>query len=206
MRAACAILLLGALAAAAVCTCPEAKLRDGWCDTHETGYVAMVAIPSRLLYDTMDAHGHTLDLSTFTCPSCRKAIDADGFCDEHRIGFVRKQAYYSRLTYEMARGTRVDPQAIACPACRKHVTSPGWCDKDGVGMIGNVAIRDRRAFDRAAAAVAVLRDAVAMLPRCQYCSMAMVTDTQCPVDRTVWKNGKPVPPIPPDSPAASPPR
>jgi hypothetical protein len=58
----------------------------------------MVAIPSRLLYDTMDAHGHTLDLSTFTCPSCRGAIDADGSCDEHRIGFVRKQAYYSRLT------------------------------------------------------------------------------------------------------------
>jgi hypothetical protein len=71
-------------------------------------------------------------------------------------------------------------------------------------MIGNVAIRDRRAFDRAAAAVTVLHKAVAMLPRCQYCAMAMVTDTECPVDRTTWKNAKPVPPIPPESPAALP--
>jgi hypothetical protein len=88
----------------------------------------------------------------------------------------------------MARGARGDPKTIACPVCRRHVTSPGWCDQGGVGMIGNVAIRDRRAFDRAAAAVTVLHKAVAMLPRCQYCAMAMVTDTECPVDRTTWKN------------------
>jgi hypothetical protein len=188
--------LLGAVAPAPAepaCTCPQARLTDGWCDVHHVGYVAMVRIPSRLLYDTLDAHGHLLDLSTFTCPACRQAIDDDGFCAEHRIGFVRRQAYYSRLTYEMARGERIKPEAIACRACRAHVDSPGWCDRHRLGMIGNVVIRDRPAYDRAAASVLVLRDAVAMLPRCEHCSVAMVTDTECWDHKIRYKDGKPVP-------------
>lgn len=118
------------------CTCAEARRTDGWCEVHRAGYVAKVRIPSRLLYDTLDAHGHDLDLSTFTCTACREAIRTEGFCEEHRNGFVRKQAYFSRLTYEMARGERLNPDRIDCHACRKHAKRLGWCDRDGRGIPG----------------------------------------------------------------------
>jgi hypothetical protein len=187
--------LLGAVAPAPAepaCTCPQARLTDGWCDVHHVGYVAMVRIPSSLLYDTLDAHGHLLDLSTFTCPTCRKAIDEEGFCEQHRTGFVKKMAYFSRLTYEMARGERIDPAKVHCSECRRNAETTGWCARHRTGMIGHVAIRDRAAWERADAAVRILRRAVDMLPHCEWCAIAMVTDTKCPIDKTEWRGGQPV--------------
>jgi len=179
------------------CTCAEARLTDGWCGAHLVGYVAMVRIPSRLVYDALDAHGHDLDLGTFTCPACRKAIEMDGYCDEHRTGFVRRQAYFSRLTYEMARGARVDPARLDCAACRRYAASLGWCARDGRGMIGVVAIRDRAAYDRAAASVAVVRAAAGTVARCEGCAVAMVTDTECWRCRITYRDGVPQPPTAP---------
>ena len=180
--------------------CAEARRTDGWCDARGVGYVAFVEIPSRLLYDTLDAHGHVLDLTTFTCPSCRRAIDTEGFCEEHRVGFVRRPttreplAYFSRLTYEMARGARVEPASFRCAECRRHAEAGfGWCAKHRTGLIGSAAIRDRAAWDRAAAAVEVLRASVAMLPKCEHCAVAMVTDTECWDHKITYKDGKPLP-------------
>ena len=194
-----ALLLLGAVAAGAGppvidADCAEARRIDGWCDARGAGYVAFVEIPSRLLYDTLDAHGHVLDLTTFTCPSCRRAIDTEGFCEEHRVGFVHRLAYFSRLTYEMARGERIEPASFRCADCRRHAEAGyGWCAKHRTGLIGSAAIRDRAAWDRAAAAVEVLRAAVAMLPKCEHCAEAMVTDTQCWDHKIRYKEGKPIP-------------
>jgi len=178
--------------AAAADPCADARAIDGWCKEQEVGFVANVAIHSRLLWDAMDAHGHLLDLSTFTCPTCRKAIDEEGFCEQHRTGFVKKMAYFSRLTYEMARGERIDPATLRCHECRRHAETTGWCDKHRLGMIGNVVIRDHAAWDRADAAVQILRRAVDMLPHCEWCAIAMVTDTKCPIDKTQWRGGQPV--------------
>jgi len=174
------------------CTCATARLDNGWCEAHAVGWVAGVEIHSRLLYDAMDAHGHTLDLTTFTCESCRKAIDTDGFCPLHHIGFVHRQAWFSRLTYELARGEKRDAGAIACPRCRKNAASLGWCDKDHIGMVGSVAIHDRPAYDQAVAAVRILQEAVRTTARCELCALAMVTDTRCPWCKITYKNGKPV--------------
>lgn len=192
-----AVLVLAAASAGANAVdpdCAEAWRIDGWCEARGAGYVAGVVIPSRLLYETLDAHGHVLDLDTFTCPSCRKAIDTDGFCEEHRIGFVKKLAYFSRLTYEIGRGERVLPKDFRCADCRRHAEAgSGWCAKHRTGMVGSAAIRDRAAYDRAAAAVAVLKSAVGMLPRCEHCAVAMVTDTECWDHRITYQGGKPVP-------------
>src|SRR6058998_3243348 len=87
----------------APCTCGEAKGMSGWCERHGIGYVGSVKIRSWLLYEIMDAHGHTLGVGTFLCPQCQKAIDTDEFCEEHKIGFVGRKAYFSRLTFELAR-------------------------------------------------------------------------------------------------------
>src|SRR5262245_31748524 len=85
----------------APCTCQSAKLDNGRCDRHELGYVASIPIRSRMLYETLDAHGHTLDPNAFVCEMCREAIRSDGFCERDRIGFVNTQAYFSRLSYEL---------------------------------------------------------------------------------------------------------
>lgn len=175
------------------CTCAAAKTTHGWCEAHALGYVAAVEVRSRLLYDALDAHGHTLDLDTFQCASCKKAIASDGFCEEHRVGFVDRQGYFSRLTYELARGENRDPSSISCRACRKNSGSLGWCEKHGVGMVGSVAIKDRQAYDHAAKAVDILETANQAAKRCEHCAVAMVTDTQCPVCRITYKDGKPIP-------------
>src|SRR5580765_7031625 len=57
--------------ASATCSCATARETNGWCPVHEFGYVGGVKVTSRWLYETIDAHGHQLDLTTFTCPSCR---------------------------------------------------------------------------------------------------------------------------------------
>ena len=178
------------------CTCATARAENGWCEAHELGFVASVEIHSRLLYDTMDAHGHVLDLTTFKCDTCKAAIATSGFCPQHRIGFVKGLAYFSRLTYELARGERRDIAAISCPTCRKNAVSLGWCDKCRIGSVGPVAIHDRQAFDAVAKAVAILREANRVSESCQVCAMAIVTDTTCPWHKITYKDGKPVPPVP----------
>jgi hypothetical protein len=178
-------------APSADCVCATAKRDNAWCEAHHRGYVAAVEIHSRLLWDTLDAHGHTLDLGTFTCEACRRAISTDGFCDEHRIGFLARQAYFSRLTYELARGEKREPSDIACPACRKNTKSLGWCETHHLGMIGVVEIKDRQAYDLAAHSVEILRAASRKAGRCEHCAMAMVTDTECPMHRITYKDGRP---------------
>ena len=185
-------LFVGAPPAPAPCTCASAVETNGWCEPHHVGYVASVRIPSRLLYDVLDAHGHTLDLSTFHCPSCRKAIETDGYCGEHRIGFLHGQAYFSRLTYELARGEVRDSAAIACPVCRKNAQSHGWCKRCRLGMAGRVAIKSEEAYRQVSKALDILEGANRAAVRCEGCALAMVTDTECPFCRITYKDGKPI--------------
>ncbi len=176
------------------CTCSEAERTNGWCRRHGIGYVAAVPIRSARLYDVLDAHGHAVDLSTFECESCKRAIATGGFCEEDRVGFVGKLAYFSRLTYELARGERTDPGSLSCPVCTRHdAEGPGWCETCKRGMVGHVAIRDKQAYEAAARAVAILRAAVEASERCEHCAVAIVTDTKCPYCRITYKDGKPVP-------------
>jgi len=193
-----ASLSAGAAETATACTCVAAKETNGWCDLHATGYVASVPIRSKMLYETLDAHGHDVDLSTFRCDSCKRAIANEGFCEEHRVGFVSRQAYFSRLTHELARGERKDPEKMRCQTCRSHAETHGWCETCHVGMLGRVAAKDRQGYERAVRAIEVLQEANKAAERCEYCAAAIVTDTECPMCRVTYKDGKPLP-------AASPP-
>ena len=183
-----------AAAVQAPCTCASAKAVNGWCEAHAVGYVGDIPIRSKELFEVLDAHGHELDLSTFTCPSCKSAIATQGFCEQHHIGFVGRLAYFSRLTYELARGESSDPAKIKCPTCRKNAQSHGWCAKCKIGRIGHVAITDPAAYQRAEHAVLILLIAIAAAPRCDMCAAAIVLDTECPVCRITYKDGRPVPP------------
>ena len=174
------------------CTCATSRETNGWCPVHEFGYVGGVKVTSRWLYEFADAHGHELDLSTFTCPTCRAAIATNGFCDIHRVGFVNRLAYYSLLTYELGKGEARHPSTITCATCRKNSETRGWCAKSGVGMIGPFAIRNRRDFDRAVAALDIFLVANEAARKCNYCAGAILKDSECPVCKIRYKDGKAV--------------
>jgi hypothetical protein len=182
--------VLGALVLAA-CTCAAAPAMNGWCEEHHVGYVAGIAIHSQLLYEALDAHGHQVDLSTFDCPSCREAIRTGGFCETHRVGFVGSLAYFSRLTYELARA-KTQIGEISCEICRHNVAKGGWCDRSKLGRIGPFVFEDKAAFLRAMREVEILRTAIAAIPRCERCAVAIVTDSQCPLCHITYKNGVPI--------------
>lgn len=204
MRAVVATLLLCILSVGAVlaqagaveapCTCLSAPATNGWCEKHGIGWVAMVPIRSRMLFDSLDAHGHQVDLTTFHCPTCQKAIQTDGVCEEHSIGFVNKLAYFTRLAYELARSVYREPAEIECPDCRKNAATSGWCAKHGVGMIGGFAIRDEEGWKIAARLTDVLRIAAKKVPECERCALAIVYDSDCPIHNIYYKDGVPVPP------------
>jgi len=178
------------------CACATSRENNGWCPVHEFGYVGGVKVTSRWLYEAADAHGHDVDISTFNCPTCRSAIATNGFCETHRIGFIEKRAYFSRLTYELGRGDVRQASSITCPRCRKNSETYGWCAKSGVGMVGPFAIRNRQDFDRAAEALRIFLVANDAARKCNYCAVAIITDTQCPVCRISYKDGKALPRVP----------
>ena len=105
------------------CTCEVARNKDGWCERHQVGYVGGILIRSKPVFETLDAHGHVVDLSTFRCEECRKAIQTDGYCESDSVGFVNKLAYFSRLNYELARGERTPRASITCRTCLKNAES-----------------------------------------------------------------------------------
>ena len=187
------LLLLGSPGGASVdraCVCATMRATNGWCDVHQFGYVAGLKITSAWLFEALDAHGHAVDTSTYTCPACRRAIAEDGYCEEHRIGFVHKLAYFSRLTYEQAHGELKRPEELRCATCRKNSESHGWCDRDKAGMVGMTMIRDRARYDVTVHALEIVEAANREAKRCDYCAVAMITDTECPYHKIRYKDGK----------------
>lgn len=190
MRALIALLLV----TGAVCVCGSTAEVGVWCPFHDVGVLGGQTIKSAWVFETLDAHGHDVDLSVYTCTTCRKAIETEGFCDEHRQGFVSGKAYFSWLTYALAHGARPEPAAIRCPTCRKNAASGGWCDKDQVGMLGGRAIAGRAAYDRTLRSLEIVKIADREAARCKHCGAAIVTDTACPFCKIQYKDGKKVEP------------
>ncbi len=194
VRAAMMMVLLGSLPAAlyADCSCALAKKTNGWCKECKVGYVASIKIPSPLLFEVLDAHGHAIDPNLLRCDPCRKAVETDGFCERSRMGFVKKQAYFSRLAYYAARGNVRDRSTIVCATCRKNSEDYGWCKSCRVGMVGNFVLKNRADLDKAQRAVKILRRAVGTLDRCETCAVATFTGGRCPLCKIAYKDGKPV--------------
>ncbi|MCB9864551.1 MAG: hypothetical protein H6820_14440 [Phycisphaerales bacterium] len=173
-------------------TCAAAQPVNGWCDACAVGYVAGLPIKSKLLYDTMDAHGHTLQVELMPCKECQRLAKVGGYCEASHIGWYQGEAYFSRLTYEIARAYYREPSCIDCAACRENAKSAGWCDECGYGMIGRFAFTVRADYDAAEKDFRRLRNAIELSNRCDYCAMAAVTDTGCFKCKTEFRNGEPV--------------
>ena len=160
-------------------SCAAARRDNGWCDGCGVGFVAGIPMKSALLHDTMDAHGHVLEVASMACADCRRMAAVGGFCDACRIGWHEGLAYFSRLTYELARGRPTEPATLACAACRDHAADAGWCDACARGMIGTFSVSDRAGFDAGRRDFERMKKAIALAARCDYCAMAAVTDTAC---------------------------
>ena len=183
----------GAAVPEAACVCDAPFETNAWCEAHSVGQIGPLEIRSRVLFETLDAHGHVVDPSTFECSACQEAIRTSGFCETHRVGFSRGLAYFSRLTYELSRGTRLDTTGIDCAVCLENVTAlRGWCPTHRRGIAGNVVISDPAAYARVERALEVVEAASAVAERCEHCAAAMVTDSQCPLCRITYDGGRPI--------------
>lgn len=91
----------------AACVCAAAEVTHGWCEACGVGYVASLRIPSALLYELLDPHGHDVDLSAVSCNTCHAAMAANEYCETHAIGYSEGRAYVTRLSYLLARGEPV---------------------------------------------------------------------------------------------------
>ncbi|HKQ98152.1 MAG TPA: hypothetical protein VJV75_09780 [Candidatus Polarisedimenticolia bacterium] len=178
-------------------SCETAKRTNAWCTTGNVGYVASVPIHSRFLFEVLDAHGHEIIKSRVTCEVCRRAIETDGFCPAHKMGYVHGEAFMSPITYRLARAERIDPATVTCPVCRKNMQGIGWCEKDQRGVVGTFAVTDRAEYDALDAAYRILLRANAMVPRCENCAGAIITDGYCAIHRVTWRAGEAVSGTPP---------
>lgn len=170
-------------------TCADAKQVNGWCDACTVGYVAGLPIKSNLLYETMDAHGHTLQVELMPCEDCRRMSKSGGYCEKSRIGWHRGEAYFSRLTYEIARGRYCSASDVECDTCYAHYDGVGWCDACKRGIVGRFAITNRDDFDAAHRDFERLLKAITLSETCDYCAMAIVTDTACFKCKIAFQDG-----------------
>ncbi|OWY69710.1 hypothetical protein B7486_18875 [cyanobacterium TDX16] len=174
-------------------SCVLARLENQWCEACRVGYVAGVAMKSKILFECMDAHGHELQLDAIECPECQAAVKVDGFCDHCKTGWINKLAFFSKLTYVLGKGKVHTTESIGCAGCRKNAERYGWCDECKVGMIGNTAVADRKLFGEGSQAFETMLLAVEASPRCESCAMAIVTDTPCHLCKVTYRGGKSTP-------------
>jgi len=126
-----------------------------------------VPIRSRYLWHVLDTHGHSLNLENLNCEHCTEAARSDGYCADSKIGFVDGKAYFSRLTWLLARA-----------------------DSQGIESL------ERDDYDALVHDLKILAIANEAAERCEKCAAAIVTDTQCPICRIRYQDGKPIPVTP----------
>lgn len=162
-------------------SCPRARAVNGWCEPCSTGYVAGLRVPSPMLFEALDAHGHAIDPAGFRCQTCKTAITTSGYCESCQIGFVGGQAYFSRLTYIFARGTVLASTPSCVDCARAADTASYWCTRCERGRVGNTEFRQRAEFDVAHTEYQRLAVAVAQIPRCETCAVSSFTGVRCPI-------------------------
>ena len=171
----------------ALCSCELARKTNGWCRECGVGYVASIQVPCAILFEALDAHGHTIDPNFLRCEACRQAVANDGFCDRSGIGFVRKQAYFSRLAYYTARENLRERSSIDCAVCKKTATvHGGWCAACKIGTVGDLTLRIETDLKEAQKAIETLQSALGKLATCETCAVAIVTGGRCPLCKVAY--------------------
>ncbi|MCH8824556.1 MAG: hypothetical protein IH984_13730 [Planctomycetes bacterium] len=166
---------------------------SNWCDDCNFGYVAGQRISSKVLFETLDAHGHDVNIDAMTCASCLTALPVGGYCESHRIGFVDSKAYFSRLTYSLAKGGEArNVSSLTCTTCRANAQEHGWCAACQIGMVGNVAFKNRNEYTNAVEQFSILKSAIDKTGDCEMCASAMILDSRCPLCKISYQDGQPI--------------
>jgi len=173
------------------CKCEFNKLHNGWCEACKKGYVAGILVPSAMLLEALDAHGHDFDPASIKCKTCQEAIKTQGFCDRDNMGFIHNLAYVSRLTYHLAKGTPMDVSKLTCKKCRQFARKHGWCEACHRGMAGNVVFTNRNDFEQAARQIDFLMSVIKMIDRCEMCAVARFTGGKCPKCNILYERDQP---------------
>ncbi len=92
--------------------CLEALPINGWCSSCQHGLVAGLVIPSLAFHQSLDAHGHDVEIDTLQCGMCLIVAPEDEFCTRCRNGFAAGQLYFSELTWSLALGSTMAPAEI----------------------------------------------------------------------------------------------
>ncbi len=178
----------------AVCVCDQAIRVNGWCDHCRRGFVGGVTVASELFFETIDPHGHEIDITQHPCTECQTLYASDGFCDSCRIGWSRGKAFMTRLTWLLARGRSLDVLSTPCDECREAVGGePRWCDSCAHGICGRSVYPDHDLFSKAGKEFKVFEKALSECRRCEICACAMMTDGICPDCRRRYQGGVEVP-------------
>jgi len=172
------------------CVCETAKKSHGWCAKCNVGYVAGLKIPSALLFEEIDPHGHEIDPKQVECAQCQAAIKSDGYCENCKIGFVSGKAYMTKFTYYLAKAKLVVPNELTCSTCGRNAEEKGWCEDCSAGMIGPYRFTDRAQYESALRARRVVEIAIQRLPTCEVCAAAIVMDGYCSRCRIQYEAGR----------------
>ena len=175
------------------CVCDTARIENGWCGKCDKGFIAGMLIPSGMLYDEIDPHGHDIQKERIECKSCQTAIARDGYCDTCHVGFVNELAYMSKLTYCLARGTIIRTDENSCKACRLGAGRPSWCGACKRGFLGHFSYSDKGMFERAVHAYGIIEATVRELARCEVCAAAIVVNGHCTKCRKRFVDGRAMP-------------
>lgn len=180
-----------------VCICDWARDHNGWCEKCRAGYVCRIAVPSAILFTTLDPHGHEISHDSIQCASCQAAIATDGWCEPSRIGWQDGLAWMTRITWVFSKGVPAREVVTLCERCRAVAASdppqPGpWCAVCSGRVVAGVFFVDDGIAREAATRLGILEASIVTLPRCEMCACAMVYDDECPDCRIRYRDGRPV--------------
>jgi len=159
--------------------CVVARLKNGECRACAKRYVAGLEVPSAMLYELLDAHGHAYDPTALPCAGCREASRTNALCPEHRWGFAKGQLYFSPLSYRLSHGTPRTRSTLACPTCSGDDPTI-WCARCGLGWAGNVSFHDRALQEPAAREYRHLVECIELAETCEMCATAKFSGMKCP--------------------------
>ncbi len=165
--------------------CALARLSNRECKTCGVRYVAGLEIPSEMLFELLDAHGHTYNPSSLPCQGCREASATNGLCAEHRWGFAKGQLYFSKLSYLLAQGKPQTRETLPCTTCQGSDATI-WCDRCGHGWVGNVAFTDPVQHSQAIEEYEHLVACVETAAVCEKCAAAKFSGMKCPTCKTTY--------------------
>lgn len=180
-----------------VCICDWARSHNGWCEKCRVGYVSGVAVPSALLFETLDPHGHVISHDSIECPNCRAAIADDGWCETCRIGWKDGLAWMTRITWTSSKGRPIDAGTPLCESCRAVADADPpragpWCAVCNGGVVARGFFADPELWSEAVVRFGILSKSIETLPRCEMCACAIVYDEECPDCRIRYRDGRPV--------------